>query len=372
MRHLSWSFLDWWLLIAVAVLFFLGLAALASVELSRGGATFIFLQKQGIAALLGIAVACFLGTRPVSAFRAYAYLAYLSGVFSLGAVLLFGKTLNGATGWFIIGGFAFQPVEWMKIALVLFLAHIFSSNKERRISWQLLGKCALIVGIPVALLLRQPDLGGAIILVAIAAIMIFFAGVSVRHIVLLLLCGVLAGVVGWFGLFADYQKERVYTFLYPTSDPLKTGYNVNQAKIAIGSGGLLGRGFAGGSQSQLQFLPESQSDFIFAVIAEEYGFIGSCFILGAYGLVLFRLLNGSRQSSDHFAGFLLVGGVALFGVQAAVHIGTNMAILPATGIALPFVSYGGSSLLMSFIALGILSRTLWEVRVNAAHIPAVV
>ena len=373
MRRLSLALLDWWSLIAVAVLFFLGLAAIASIELSRGLAHYVFLQKQVIAAVIGLAIAIFIVSRPASALRAYAKIAYVSAIGMLVAVLFFGKTLNGARGWFVIGFgdlsfFAFQPVEWMKVALILIFAWILSRDIGRSPSTRTLSLCAAALALPVVLLLRQPDLGGAMVLIGIAATMLFFAGVRFRHIFLLGGVCAVGFVIGWFALFEPYQKKRIETFLDPTANPLTTGYNVNQAKIAIGSGGMLGRGFAGGSQSQLQFLPESQSDFVFAVIAEEYGFLGSMLILGAFCLLLYRFLKGAQQSQDRFTGLVLVGGSALYGVQMAIHIGANMAIIPATGIALPFVSYGGSSLLMSCIAFGMFTRLLWEVRTNSANI----
>lgn len=155
------------------------------------------------------------------------------------------------------------------------------------------------------------------------------------------------------GQLPDYQLERIATFLNPASDPLETGYNVTQAKIAIGAGGLLGRGLGAGSQSQLRFLPESQTDFIFAVIAEELGFVGVIVVLAAFLLLFVRMLKTVRMTRDAFAAYLLIGILATFFVQTCIHVGVNLSIMPATGVTLPFVSYGGSSLIVMFVMLGV-------------------
>jgi rod shape determining protein RodA len=183
--------------------------------------------------------------------------------------------------------------------------------------------------------------------------MMFFAGIRWIHTIVLFCATAIAGVIGWFFVFADYQKERLMVFIDPSLDPLVSGYNVAQAKIAIGSGGLFGKGLGFGSQSQLQFLPESQTDFVFSVIGEELGFIGICLLLLACILVLWRIVRAARLAKDHFTKFLLLGIFGLFSVQFIVNISVNLALLPTTGIALPFVSYGGTSLLASLVLIGI-------------------
>lgn len=344
---------DWLLLVAAFVLFAFGISAIYSVELSRGTEEFALIRKQCIALILGISLAAVVTRTNYQLFRNYGRGLYLLGVLSMIAVLLFGRTLNGSTGWFVIGGFAIQPIEFMKIALIAELARYFGEHARRRFGWLDFGKSGLITFIPIGLAMLQPDLGGAMLLGAIWLTMVFFAGVRPIHIGALVLVAVLAFVIGWFGVFEGYQKDRVMTFLNPASDPLDTGYNVTQAKIAIGAGGIFGRGLGSGSQSQLRFLPEAQADFVFAVIAEELGFLGVTVVIAAFALLFLRLLATARNTRDTFAAYLVLGVLGLNLAQVVVHLGANLSLLPATGVALPFVSYGGSSLLLSSVALGV-------------------
>ena len=192
------------------------------------------------------------------------------------------------------------------------------------------------------------------ILVGIWMIMVFFAGIRWQHVSFMgLSLTLVVSTVLLSGKLEDYQKERIATFLNPASDPLETGYNVTQAKIAIGAGGFFGRGLGAGSQSQLRFLPESQTDFVFAVIAEELGFIGVIVVLGAFILLFVRMLGAVRVTRDAFAAYLMIGIFATFFVQTFIHVGVNLSIMPATGVTLPLVSYGGSSLMMMLALLGV-------------------
>lgn len=340
-------------MLAAFILFAFGISAIYSVELSRGAEDFTLIRKQCIALVLGGVIAFALMRTNYQIFRNYGRGLYFLGVASLIAVLLFGRTLNGSTGWFVIGGFALQPIEFMKLALIAELARYFGEHAKRRFDWFDFGKSGLITLVPVLLAMLQPDLGGAILLSLIWITMSFFAGLRVRHVALLGLVAVMLVTFGWFAVFEDYQKERLATFLSPASDQLDTGYNVTQAKIAIGAGGVFGRGLGSGSQSQLRFLPEAQSDFVFAVIAEELGLLGVTAVLGALALLFWRLLLAARSTRDTFAAFLVLGVFALYMAQSLVHIGANLSLLPATGVALPFVSYGGSSLLLAVVALGV-------------------
>lgn len=345
---------DWLLMLAAFVLFAFGIATITSVELSRGAEEFVFVRKQLIA--LGIGSVLFVAAASVNyqIYRAYSRLLYGAAILLLVAVLLFGQTLNGTTGWFIVAGFSFQPIEFMKLALALELARYFSDNARERFGWRELVQSGVRTALPVLLVLQQPDLGGAVILVGIWTIMVFFAGIRWHHVAAILLClGIAVGGVLLSGQLEEYQLERIATFLNPASDPLRTGYNVNQAKIAIGAGGFFGRGLGAGSQSQLRFLPESQTDFVFAVIAEELGFVGVMVVLSAFVLLFSRMLGTVRVIRDAFAAYLLIGIFAAFFVQTFIHIGVNLSIMPATGVTLPLVSYGGSSLLMMLTMLGV-------------------
>lgn len=344
--------LDWLLMLAVFFLFSIGIAAITSVSLSRAG-SYAFVSKQLIALVLGIGFGSVAVMVNYQIFRAYARMLYVLGVVLLAGLFLFGTTLNGTTGWYILGGFAFQPVELMKLALIMELARYFADEARSPFTWREFFGSGLRVAIPAGLVLLQPDLGSAMLLIGIWAIVAFFAGMQWRQIGLLFAVMGIGVTLGWFVFFKDYQRDRILTFLNPTSDPLDTGYNIVQAQIAIGAGGLIGRGLGGGSQSQLRFLPESQSDFIFAVIAEELGFLGVMIIFASFALLLYRMLVIARKSRDHFATHLVLGAFALFFIQLLIHVGANLAMMPATGIPLPFVSYGGTSLLLSSIVLGI-------------------
>lgn len=344
--------MDGTLILAAFVLFCFGMAAIFSVDLSEGGGD-VLLRKQFIAFALGAAGLWFVAASNYHTLRNYARALYVVGLLSLVAVLLFGRTLNGSTGWFVLAGFAFQPVEFMKVALGIKLAHYFSERARRRFSWRDLGATGVATALPIALLMLQPDLGGAAILVGVWAVTVLIAGLRPGQFVAIAGAAVLVGFLGWTFAFAPYQKERVMTFLNPALDPLKTGYNVTQAKIAIGAGGLWGRGLGEGSQSQLRFLPESQTDFVFAVIAEELGFIGVLVVVAALAALLLRILWIARITRDTFGAYVCISAFAIFFVEATVHIGANLSLIPATGVALPFVSYGGSSLLLSLILLGL-------------------
>ncbi|MFA6017920.1 MAG: FtsW/RodA/SpoVE family cell cycle protein [Patescibacteria group bacterium] len=351
------------LTIGIGALVAFGFSAIFSIELSRGSEN-VFLQKQAIALGMGIVVSVLIASMNYHIMRYGARGLYMVGIFLLIAVLLFGRTLNGSTGWFVVGGFAFQPVEFMKVALVVVFAWYCSQKAMRRFSWRDLAMSGILVAIPVTLLMLQPDLGGAALLVGAWAIFILFAGIRVPQI--LAVCGLVLCVVsaGWFGVFDQYQKDRVLTFLDPSRDPLRTGYNVIQAKIAIGSGELWGRGLGDGSQSQLRFLPESQTDFIFAVIAEELGFVGVCLLFVAFILVFWRMIVLARSASDTFGAYICIGAFSVIFTEVIVHVGANVSLMPATGVALPFVSYGGSSLLLSFVFFGMVQSV--AVRLHAA------
>lgn len=350
----SFRRIDWVIAISAFVLFAFGISAIYSVELSRGASTFVLMQKQVIAVALGVGIALVLARSNYHLLRNYARGLYLVGVVMMLAVLLVGAELNGAKGWFVIGNlFAVQPIEFMKFAFIVELARYFGGAADRRFGWREFVRSGVITGIPVVLLMLQPDLGGAMLLVGTWLTLCFFAGASWKYFGVLALAGVLAFAVGWFAVFEDYQRERVRTFIDPSRDPLVSGYNVAQAKIAIGAGGVLGRGLGSGSQSQLRFLPEAETDFVFAVIAEELGFLGVAVVFAALLTLLLRLIAVARTSTDTFAAYLVLGIAALLGIQAFVHVAANLSMLPATGVSLPFVSYGGSSLLLSCLLLGV-------------------
>lgn len=355
LMSLNWRQLqsaDWALILGAFTLVLFGLAAIYSVELSRGG-ELLNLEKQAAAAVFGWAVFFAVALYNYRLLRNYAMLFYLTGVALLGAVLVFGTTIRGTTGWFTLSVFSFQPVEFMKLALVVALAAYFSRRARLDFGWRELLESGALAALPVGLVLLQPDLGSAVLLVGMWGIVMLFAGIKLRHLAALAAFSSLAAILAWHFLLASYQKERILTFLDPASDPLGQGYNVAQAIIAVGAGGWFGRGLGFGSQSQLKFLPEAQTDFIFAVVAEELGFVGVLLVLCAFALVFFRLWVLAKRTRDDFTSFLMVGIAAALFVQFFINIGMNLGLLPVTGVALPLVSYGGSSLLFSLVMLGV-------------------
>ncbi len=353
---------DWFILLSVIILLLFGFSAIYSVELGRESGQFLLLRKQLIASGIGIGLFLLLINFHYLQWRNYARLVYVVGIVLLVLVVLFGEVFGGTKGWFDFGIFSFQPVEFMKFALVLTLARYFGEHARYYFGWKEIIQSGMIVGIPVVLILLQPDLGSAGMLVGIWGIYLLFAGMRVSHIATLLGVFALVFAISWGFLFADYQRDRVAVFLRPGLDPLDRGYNLIQAKIAIGSGQLFGKGLGFGSQSQLKFLPESHTDFVFAIIAEELGFIGVLVLFSALFLLLYRLLRLTSRARDGFTIFLLVGIFAAFFVQSFVIIGVNLSLLPATGVTLPFVSYGGSSLLVSFAFIGLAQSIVLRIR----------
>jgi rod shape determining protein RodA len=199
----------------------------------------------------------------------------------------------------------------------------------------------------------QPDTGSAAVLLGLWFILLMVTGVRWRYLGVIMLTAIVLVSILWFGMFADYQKARIMTFLNPAIDPLGSGYNVTQAKIAVGSGGVFGRGLGFGSQSQLKFIPESQTDFIFAVIAEELGLLGVALVLGLWVLIFYRLARAAKRARDDFGQFVLLGILIIFFIHIFVNIGMNIGLLPVTGISLPFLSYGGSFVLVSMFFIGV-------------------
>lgn len=344
---------DWLLFFAVLLLVVIGLASIWSVAISRDPANLITVKKQLVAGLVGLAIIFFLALYNYRQLKNYSLLISVLTIALLALVLFFGRTVRGTTGWFSLAGWNFQPVELAKFALVIFLARYLSDHPRAafgRREFVLSSVAALLV---IGLVLAQPDLGSAVILAALWFGLLLFARVRLRYPLMLIAGAVLAFVVAWFFLLAPYQKDRLLTFFDSSRDPLGRGYNVRQAVIAVGSGELFGRGLGFGSQSQLRFLPESQTDFIFAVIAEQLGLVGVVLVLGFYGLLLGRLLVLTKSATNDFSAFLLLGILFLFTIQFVINVGMNLGLMPVTGIALPLVSYGGSALIVSLIMIGI-------------------
>lgn len=305
-------------------------------------------MRSSLAFLLMIALA---QVNPYQ-FKRYSMALYSFGVFLLVAVLLLGVFGKGAQRWLDLGVFRFQPSEMLKIATPMMLATYLSDHPLPPRSRQLIG-ALLFICIPTLLIAKQPDLGTALLVASSGAAVLFFAGLSWKFIIAVTaFLGALTPVIWHF--LHDYQRNRVLTFLNPEADPMGKGYHIIQSKIAIGSGGISGKGWLGSSQSKLDFLPESSTDFIFAVFAEEFGLFGCIGLLILYFLVICRCIYISWQAQDTFSR-LLAGGLSFtFFVYVFVNIGMVIGILPVVGVPLPLVSYGGTSMVTLLAGFGIL------------------
>ena len=344
---------DWVLLIAVFSLFCLGLAAIYSVDLSQETDAFSNFKKQIIFGVIGFCAAFVIGLGNYSGLRVYSKMIYVATLASLVAVLFFGSNIRGTTGWFSVFGLGIQPVEFAKVALIVMLAKFFSNRLQQfRVSKHIIVSLFITLTF-VTLIMFQPDFGSSLILLGIWFLLLLLTGIDKKYILILVAISVVLAGVSWQFLLADYQKDRIITFVSPSSDPLGRGYNVMQAIIAIGSGNWFGRGLGFGSQSQLRFVPESQTDFVFAVIAEELGLFGVMLLLGFWAIVFYRLITIARRSKDDFGMFLVLGITCLLFLHIFINIGMNMGIMPVTGISLPFLSYGGSFLVICMALIGV-------------------
>lgn len=283
-------------------------------------------------------------------------LVVIFGVFSglLLLLFIFGKTANSAQSWFSLGGFSFQPSEMMKLVVILMLAKYFSRRHVEIGNFKHIIISGIYAFIPFILIFLQPDFGSAMVILFIWVGMTLVSGISKKHFFIVLSLGILSVVLLWSFIFQPYQKARIVNFVNPMSDVRGSGYNVYQSTIAVGSGQIMGKGVGFGTQSRLRFLPEYQTDFIFAAFVEEWGFIGAMLLFLLFGLVLWRILHIALLGATNFE--ILFGvGLSIFIVShLIVNIGMNIGIMPVTGIPLPFMSYGGSHLLTIFIGLGIL------------------
>ncbi|HET7669371.1 MAG TPA: rod shape-determining protein RodA [Burkholderiales bacterium] len=340
--------IDGTLLVLLLTLSMLGMATLFSATFESPSRLIAQLVNLSVAVVAMWLVA---QISPQTMMR-FAIPAYAVGVALLIAVALFGDIVNGARRWLHVGVTRFQPSEMMKLALPLMLAWYFHKH-ETALKLRHFAVAAIIMLVPFGLIVRQPDLGTALLVGAAGFFVIFFAGLSWRVIATLSVLGAALLPVAW-GFLHDYQRRRVLTLLDPTSDPLGAGYHIIQATIAIGSGGLWGKGWLNGTQAHLEFIPERHTDFIFAVYSEEFGLIGNIVLLVLYSLLVARSLMIAANAATIFAR-LLAGSIALmFFVYAFVNMGMVSGILPVVGVPLPFLSYGGTALLTLFIGAGVL------------------
>ncbi|MBI2483656.1 rod shape-determining protein RodA [Candidatus Uhrbacteria bacterium] len=339
----------------IVVIFFatISLSSLYSIGAGRGGDAMKYFERQSIYFVVSMVAALTVSFIRHTFFRSVSALIYLASTASLIAVLFIGTTVRGTKGWIALGELTLQPVEFAKIGVILALAGYFSIFTRQVHHLRHIIVSGLIAAVPAGFVLLQPDIGSAAIILFIWFTMILVSGISKKY---LLYIGTLASVcifASWMFLLHDYQKDRILAFIHPTAETQSRGYNVRQAMIAIGSGQLFGKGLGRGSQTQLRFLPEAQTDFIFSVIAEELGLFGILLLLIAWGVFFQRLFALMAKINDDFSLYLLFGVAALFFIHLIINIGGNLGLLPLTGIVLPFLSYGGSAMLLAFLSLGI-------------------
>jgi len=318
-------------------------------------------KRQALWVLLGVLIFVFVSSMNYRSFWDLTYPMYAIVLFLLFLVFLLGAVHLGAQRWLKIAWFNFQPSEFAKLAIVIFLARYFSRKSPYDITlssrrFGILRGILLpfaFVAVPILLVMEQPDLGSAVMIFCIFMALLYLTDMRLKYMVIFLIIILLPAPLLWH-ILKDYQKQRLMVFLNPNIDPLGAGYTVIQSRIAIGSGGLFGKGWLGGTQSQLHFLPESHTDFIFATFTEEWGFLGSTALLLLYFLLIRQGFIIARRTQDTFGKLLAYGITLMLGLQILVNIAMNMGLAPVVGLPLPLMSYGGSSIVTTFIALGIL------------------
>ena len=353
-RRLLFHF-DWVLLVLVLCVCAIALlnmySAGASLITAKGDAIYV---KQFIWFLIGLVMmmVCFgIDYRLISE---YAYVCYALTIVLLLVLFFMGELTRGTQRWFVIGSFSFQPSELAKLSLILALARYFTMNDtEEGYTLRQLWIPFVMTVVPFLLIVKQPDLGSAMVLLVIFVSVVFFIGIKWRSVMIVTVSGLLFLPIAW-NFLKDYQKERILTFLDPERDPLGAGYHIIQSIIAIGSGGVFGKGFLKGTQSQLRFLPEHQTDFIFSVFAEEWGFLGGIILLVLFMSLTVWGLRIARHSRDLLGSLIAFSIAMLIFWEACINIGMVLGILPVVGIPLPFFSYGGSSLVVLMMGVGLL------------------
>ncbi|MBM0125552.1 rod shape-determining protein RodA [Pimelobacter simplex] len=363
--RLQWADLDLVLLGAVLVLSLLGCLLIWSATLERdaltGGDTRAFLVKQVVNVVIGLGLMLLVVVTDHRWVRILAPIGYLLAVVGLVLVLVMGTTVNGSRSWLMIGGMSLQPSELAKLAVVVGMALVVAERSEGR--WRdRVGSSdvllmLLVAGVPAVLILAQPDLGTMLVLTATVFGVIAASGAHRGWLALLAGGGVLAAVAAVSsGMLKEYQVDRFLAFTNPALDPKGAGYNVEQARIAVGNGGLFGQGLFNGSQTQSGFVPEQHTDFVFTVAGEELGLVGAALVVALLGVVLWRALRIATRTDDVFGRIAAAGIACWFGFQAFQNIGMCLGIMPVTGVPLPFVSYGGSSMFAGMLAVGLLQN----------------
>lgn len=355
--------INWGIVGVMGALAFVGFVMMVS---AGGGSLSPWAWPQLARFAFAFALMLAIAVMPMRLLLDYAYLIYFACLLVLVGVDIAGHMGGGAQRWLKLGGVGFQPSEFMKLAMMLALARYFHRlypGDIKRLPYLILP--VLMILLPALLILRQPSLGTALIVLAVGGILCFLAGVRWQYFAGIAAAGIASAPVAWLFLH-DYQKQRVLTFLDPEKDPLGAGYNILQSIIAIGSGGFFGKGFLEGSQSQLNFLPEKHTDFIFTMLAEEWGFLGSALVLGLYFVLLVAGMTVAQASRSTFGALLAAGVTAMFFLHVLINCGMVMGLLPVVGVPLPLLSYGGSITVAAVLAVGLLLNAY----VNRDRLPA--
>ncbi len=348
----SFRHIDWFLIIPALILSGIGL-----VTMHTFGTGHSFAQRQIIWIGISFIVYIIIASTDMRAIKRTSVIMTLYGfvVALLALLLIIGHTIMGAKSWIVFGGLSFQPADLAKLALIALLAKYLSRRHVEIADWRHILATGTYSFIMVLLVLLEPDLGTAVIIGSIWLGLMLVSGISKKHLAIIIMILTIAATFLWFFGLKSYQRTRIVTFINPAADIRGAGYNAYQAMIAVGSGQLFGKGIGYGTQSTLRFLPEYQTDFIFAAYAEEWGFVGIILLLALYGVLLTRLLIIAKHASTNFNAFFTLGVIILFLSHIMVHIGINIGLLPVTGTTIPFMSYGGSHLIMEFVVLGIVT-----------------
>ncbi len=352
-RFLSFRDFDWWLLCLVLVLGVVSVLEIYSTTVHTRFASFESKQILFIA----VGIVCMFILAKIDYHRLIDLSPWMYGIFlvSLVAVRLVGHKALGARRWIALGPIQFQPSEWVKLVLILAMARYIANIGGRNLTWKEIFKAFGMVGLPMLLVLIQPDLGTTLTYAPVLLAGLFLGGISLRQASILIVCGSVLAVGVWSSgkILKPYQKARLTSFINPQNDPKGAGYQVLQSEIAVGSGGIWGKGAEKGTQTQGYFLPIPYTDFIFAAFSEEHGFVGAIFVLLLYFLILMRLIQNAQTAADLPGSLIIMGIVAVLTFQIAVNVGMVIGFMPVTGIPLPLMSYGGSSVLFTFLALGV-------------------
>jgi len=354
MNRRNFKDFDMMLIGITLLLFTIGILAVYSATIAKGlnfSESFVFKQINSL--VIGLIILFITISVSYQRFIDLSYFIYIVNVLLLVLVLVLGQARLGAQRWFSIGGFAFQPSEFIKLSLILVLSNYVGNRKNS--SWgfgSLIIPC-IVLAIPFILVLLQPDLGTALLLVPVFFSILIVGGANLKHLGLMAITGLAALPVFW-QILRDYQKQRLLVFINPNIDPLGAGYTIIQSKIAIGSGGLFGKGWQAGTQNRLNFLPERHTDFIFSVIGEEWGFVGALATTFLYFLIVKRAFTIANLTSDLYGKAIANGIGVLLAFQVVINISMTIGLMPVVGIPLPLISYGGTSLIATLTAIGLL------------------